>query len=316
MIKSVRQPLFAIALCLVTAGRLLAQGTVFNYQGRLNDGANLANGTNYGMVFYLYDAPTNGNLLGNVPVASVTASNGLFSTPLDFGNAFTGSPRWLEIAVQKNGGGFTTLVPRQSVLPTPYAIMAGSASNLVGTLPASQLNGAISLTQLPGVAITNTQTGVNLAGSFGGNFFGTLANFNAQLPTTLSNVNSQVATPLNLGGGTNFSASQIGGGTWANASVNYAYKSFSTNYTITTSDVVLNCTGTNQVITLLPAASFPPSTLLTIWSDNVNGSVIITNGTGFEAITVPGQGQGLAVLLGAANSPSNSVTLMVHGGHW
>jgi hypothetical protein len=125
-----------------------------------------------------------------------------------------------------------------------------------------------------------------------------------------------VATPINLGGGTNFNASQIAGGTWTNASVNYAYQSFYTNYTTTTNDVVLDCTGTNQVITLLPAANFPPTWLLTVWSDNVNGSVIITNGTGSEAITVPGQGQGLAVLLGPANSPSNSVTLMVHGGHW
>jgi hypothetical protein len=133
---------------------------------------------------------------------------------------------------------------------------------------------------------------------------------------TLSNIAAQVATPINLVGGTNFSAGQISGGTWTNASLTYGYKTFYTNYTITTTDVVLDCAGTNQVITLLPAANFPPTTLLTIWSDNLNGSVIITNGTGSEAITVPGQGQGLSVLLGPANSPSNCVTLMVHGGHW
>lgn len=98
--------------------------------------------------------------------------------------------------------------------------------------------------------------------------------------------------------------------------MNYSLKSFFTNYTAVPGDVVLNCTGTNQIITLPPASSLPPSTLLTIWSDNVNGSVVVTNATGFEAITVPGMGQGLAVRLGPANSPSNSVTLMVHGGHW
>ena len=47
------------------------QGTVFTYQGRLNDGGSPANGTNYGMVFYLYDAVTNGSSRTNsapVPV--------------------------------------------------------------------------------------------------------------------------------------------------------------------------------------------------------------------------------------------------------
>src|SRR5258708_7404117 len=80
-----------------------AQGTVFTYQGRLNDSGQPANGTNYGMVFYLYDAPTNGNLLGNLGIVSVTVSNGLFTVPLDFGNEFDGAPRWLQISIQKNG---------------------------------------------------------------------------------------------------------------------------------------------------------------------------------------------------------------------
>jgi len=308
MTKSVvRTFLFPTLFVLIATSRLCGQGTAFLYQGHLNDSGAPATGANYGMVFYLYDAPTNGNLLGDVGIVSVAVTNGLFSTPLDFGSVFNGNPRWLEITVQKDGGPFTTLYPLQPILPTPYAIFAESASNVLG---------AISLANLPTPTITNTETGVNLQGSFGGVFYGSLANFNSQLPLTLSNVNSQMATPLNLGGGTNFSAGQIGGGTWANASLSYTYKSFYTNYTITPTDTVLDCTGTNQVITLLPSADLPPTTLLTIWSDNVNGSVTITNGTGFEAITVPGQGQGLAVVLGPANSPSNCVTLMVHGGHW
>src|ERR1039457_3361798 len=97
-----------------------AQGTAFTYNGRLNDNGNPANGTNYGMVFYLYDAPTNGNLKGNLGIVSVTVSNGLFTVPLSFGSVFDGNPRWLEITVQKNGGAFTTLTPRQQITPTPY----------------------------------------------------------------------------------------------------------------------------------------------------------------------------------------------------
>src|SRR5215813_1308207 len=104
----------------------LGQGTVFTYQGRLSDGGLPANGTNYGMVFYLYDAATNGNLLGNLGVPSISVTNGVFTTALDFGGVFSGGPRWLEIAVQKNGGGFTTLTPRQSLTPAPYAMTAGS----------------------------------------------------------------------------------------------------------------------------------------------------------------------------------------------
>ena len=72
-----------------------AQGTIFTYQGSLNDNGSPANGTNYGMVFYLYDAPTNGNVLGNLGIVSVSVSNGLFTVPLDFGTNFPGADRWL-----------------------------------------------------------------------------------------------------------------------------------------------------------------------------------------------------------------------------
>jgi hypothetical protein len=305
MINFFRQTVFCLALLVATASELKAQGTAFTYQGLLNDGANPANGA-YDLRFTVFNASTNGSATSvAVTNYAVAVVNGMFAVTLDFGSGpFNGSAEWLDLGVRTNGASqFTTLWPRQPFTATPYAIMAGSASNLVGVVPGSQV-------------VTNYDPTAVLAGNFTGTFSGPLVNLYSQLPATLSNLTAQVVTPLNLGGGTNFSASQISGGTWTNASVNYAYKSFYTNYTITTSDVVLDCTGTNQVITLLPSANFPPSTLLTIWSDNVNGSVIITNGTGFEAITVPGQGQGLAVLLGPANSPSNSVTLMVHGGHW
>src|ERR1035437_848703 len=147
-----------------------AQGAAFTYQGRLNDGGSPANGTNYGMVFYLYDAPTNGNLLGNEGIASVTASNGLFTVPLSFesvfGNVFDGNPRWLEITVQTNGSGFTTLSPRQQITPTPYAIMANSASNLLGTLPAAQIDGTVLNASLPD---SPSFSGTVAATSFAGN---------------------------------------------------------------------------------------------------------------------------------------------------
>ena len=333
---------FILPLLLVsTAHSLYGQGTAFTYQGRLNAGSSLAGGS-YDLRFAAFSAVTNG-VQTSVAVTNpaVAVSNGLFTVTLDFGGGvFNGTPQWLEIGVRSNGvAAFTSLTPRQPVTPAPYAVMAGTASNLLGALPASQLNGAISLAQLPPGVVTNYAFSLNLSGAFGGEFHGLLADLNSQFPYTLSNLAAQVATPVNLAGGTNFSASQISGGLWTNAFIgnasistatiataaisnaaitviNYPYKSFFTNYTVKPTDVVLNCTGTNQIITLLPAANYTPSTLLTIWSDSLNGSVIITNATGFEAITVPGVGQGLSVVLGPANSPSNGVTLMVHGGHW
>ena len=294
MINNVRPIFLYFVFIALSASQIHGQGTAFTYQGQLAVGGTQANG-NYDFRFTLFNASTNGSAMtGLVTNTAVPVASGLFTLTMDFGSApFNGSSEWLNMEVRPNGGTlFTNVWPRQLLTPTPYAITAGTASNVVGVLPGSQFvtNGAV--------------------------FIGTLQNLNSQLPATLSNILAQVATPINLAGGTNLSAGQLNSGTWTNAALLYKYKTFYTNYSITTSDVVLDCTGTNQVITLLPAANFPPTTLLTIWSDNINGSVIITNGTGNEAITVPGQGQGLSVILGPANTPSNSVTLMVHGGHW
>jgi len=42
-------------------------GVGFTYQGRLIDGGTPANG-NYDLIFNLYDAPTNGNVLGSFSI--------------------------------------------------------------------------------------------------------------------------------------------------------------------------------------------------------------------------------------------------------
>jgi len=182
--------LAALAVFTLQPATAFAQGTAFTYQGRLNDGGQPANGTNYGMVFYLYNVPTGGTALGNLGIVSVTVSNGLFTTPLDFGNQFDGTPRWLEISVQKNGGSFTTLAPRQQVLPTPYAILAGTAGGLSGTLPVSQVSGVVPLAQLPAAVMTNNATGVtlsgNLFGNFGGSFYGNGGGLTGLNPANLS----------------------------------------------------------------------------------------------------------------------------------
>jgi hypothetical protein len=116
-------------------------------------------------------------------------SNGLFTTPLDFGNQFDGTPRWLEISVQKNGGSFTTLAPRQQILPTPYAIMANSASNLLGTLPAAQLTGTFPASQLSGTPAA----AVNFTGTLNGDVTG------SQNATVVSSVGGQSAANVASG---------------------------------------------------------------------------------------------------------------------
>ena len=150
-----------------------AQGTAFTYQGRLNDGANLASG-NYDLRFTIYDAASVGAQQGSTLTNSAVAvSNGLFTVTLDFGNQFPGANRWLEIGVRTNGGGaFSTLASRRPITVTPYAVTANSASNLLGTVPATQLGGTLSLAQLPGGLVTNNQAGVSLSGSFTGDALG------------------------------------------------------------------------------------------------------------------------------------------------
>lgn len=215
--------LFITLVLFAGINQTAAQGTVFTYQGRLNDSGQPANGTNYGMVFYLYDAPTNGNLLGSLGIASVTVSNGLFTLPLDFDNEFDGTPRWLQISVQKNGGAFTQLIPRQQITPSPYAIFANTASNLSGTLPVAQLNGSlpvgqlsgiVPLTQLPGAVVTNSATGVTLNGTFSGDGSGLLNTVTAGNYVFAFSSASQVVSSANTFQAIPFDALNLSGWTY------------------------------------------------------------------------------------------------------
>jgi hypothetical protein len=174
----------ALVLLVCLAGALVASplGSAFSYQGRLNDGANPASGF-YDLQFSVYDASVSCNQIGSTLTAVATpVTNGLFTVTLDFGaSVFTGASRWLAIGVRTNGSSsFAPLTPLQAILPTPYAIMANSASNLLGTVPAVSLTGIVPLAQLPTVVLTNNESGVSLSGTFSGNGGG-LTN----LPTAL-----------------------------------------------------------------------------------------------------------------------------------
>ncbi|MGC9944341.1 MAG: hypothetical protein ABSE48_21150, partial [Verrucomicrobiota bacterium] len=148
---------------------VFGQGTAFLYQGHLEDQNTPANG-NYDLEFTIYDAARNGDLLGMALTNFDTSvSNGLFTVSLDFGAVFTGQNCWLDVSVRTNGGSaFSELSPRQPIQSVPYAIMANGASNLLGSLPVSQLSGTLATGQFPASVVTNGASGLNLAGVFSG----------------------------------------------------------------------------------------------------------------------------------------------------
>jgi len=102
-----------------------AQGTTaFTYQGRLNAGANAANGS-YDMTFQIFDANVGGHpIAGPITNSAVAVTNGLFTVTLNFGaGVFTGTNYWVQMAVSPAGANtFAGLVPRQQLTPAPYAL--------------------------------------------------------------------------------------------------------------------------------------------------------------------------------------------------
>jgi hypothetical protein len=121
--------------------------TGFTYQGMLTVGTNAANG-HYDFRCAIYDAVTDGNLVGPVVTNTATAvANSFFDIFLLMSDdsAFQGEARWLEIAVRTNGGGgFLTLTPRQQITPTPYALYAPSAGTAAIATSASSFSGTVS----------------------------------------------------------------------------------------------------------------------------------------------------------------------------
>src|SRR3569833_1679890 len=122
---------FFIVLLATLSG--FAQGTAFVYQGRLSENCQPANGT-YDFTFTLYDSTNQpGNTIaGTVTNLGTKVVAGLFEASLDFGSAFVGAARWVEIGVRTNvTANYVSLTPHQPLSPVPYAIFAGATTNLV-----------------------------------------------------------------------------------------------------------------------------------------------------------------------------------------
>lgn len=116
--------LLIVPLCLATVATAQTPlGTGFTYQGEVTHGGQPINGSAK-LAFKLYDALTGGNLLGTQTLTSVPVSQGIFTVQLNGGgefgsSAFNGDKRWLEVAVNDS-----TLIPRQELTGTPYALLA------------------------------------------------------------------------------------------------------------------------------------------------------------------------------------------------
>lgn len=101
--------------------------TGITYQGQLKQGGAPLNGTRE-LRFSLWTQATEGALVaGPVVQSAVAVTNGLFTVEIDFGAAaFDGNPRWIEVVVCEGPTAgkptCTTLSPRQTVTPAPYAL--------------------------------------------------------------------------------------------------------------------------------------------------------------------------------------------------
>ncbi|MBS1794507.1 MAG: tail fiber domain-containing protein [Acidobacteria bacterium] len=120
--------LFLMMLLYLTPA--FAQTTEFTYQGRLVENSLPPTGV-YDFEFRLYTVETGGTAIAVLQRLNVAVANGAFTVKLDFGSQFTGTARWLEIAVKPSasGGGFQQLLPRQSVSSAPYSIRALNSVN-------------------------------------------------------------------------------------------------------------------------------------------------------------------------------------------
>jgi hypothetical protein len=135
--------LFFAVFMLSASSVLGAVGTKFTYQGRIAQAGTGVTGP-VDFEFALYDDPNAGTQVGpTIQRDDVPASDGLFTTDLDFGDVFNGQKLWLEIRVSRDypTEPYTTLTPRQELTPTPYAMWADDAGNAAFAADSDLLDG-------------------------------------------------------------------------------------------------------------------------------------------------------------------------------
>ncbi|HWF18727.1 MAG TPA: sialidase family protein [Verrucomicrobiae bacterium] len=175
-------PLFLLAFLLPASNPLWAQGTAFNYQGRLLVNSNAPTG-NYDMQFKLHPTATSTNQVGStLTLSPIGVTNGLFFVTLDFGNVYNGTLLYLEIGVRPTGtlSNYTILSPTQPLNPTPYSVYSENSAAFTGAISDSQLSTNVPLFDTGGkfsgpVVFSNASGNFNgaLSGTFNGAATGT-----------------------------------------------------------------------------------------------------------------------------------------------
>ena len=154
--KKVRIEIVLVLIWVTVCPALAQLNTAFNFQGRLNDGSNPANGR-YDLRFQLFEDLTGGSTVGQpIDRFNVLLINGVFSTSLDFGPIpfDTGRARHLEISLRPAGSlnAYVVLGGRQPLLNAPYSIRSiysSFAGVATGATNATNADNAASLGGLP-----------------------------------------------------------------------------------------------------------------------------------------------------------------------
>jgi len=315
--------------------------TSFTYQGELSDGGAPVNGA-YDFTFRLFDAASGGTQFGPTLCSDdLTVTNGKFTVSLDFGNAFPGVRRFIEVQVRSgaagecaNTTGYTTLLPRQEVTATPYATFAptaGTATSAVSAANASNLNNqpgsfyqnAANLTgtladarlstNVPRLNVANTFVSPVTAPTFNGALNGNAST--ATLAANASNLNGQPPSFFQ-------NASNLNAGTLADARLSTNVPLLSANNTFTgTNTFSQNTTFQAGVITQVGRiGSITPDPVRLMVNNNtaltLSSGPIASGESGLQFPnivvgnnTVDPSNQGSAVLSGGAIGVSNSVLL-------
>jgi hypothetical protein len=124
---------FIFVLVILIPLAAAAQGNAFNFQGRLNDGTNPANGR-YDLQFSLFNLVQGGAQIGStIARPNTILINGVFSVTLDFGAAAFNNPNsiFIEISVKpaNSPNAYTILGPRQQLTVVPFSVRAANATN-------------------------------------------------------------------------------------------------------------------------------------------------------------------------------------------
>ncbi len=313
----------SIILCLsaALATHVLAAAApeVVTYQGRLLSAAGSPISSAQNMVFLIYDASSNGNLLytaagttGSPGSISVTPSNGLFT--VDLGGAGTNAldptlfrdntTMYLEVRV-----GGETLTPRKRLATSPYAFNAkyldgvGASTNASATyIPVSDANGNFtfneaSSTQFRTSATTTLATATNAPVKIG-----SLPAYNGTSKLQVYTPDSDMAALISLGttgvlnfvrsnGGVTFSSKgKIGYGN-SNFFANSTANSFNIQGGSTLGPILIGATSNNAPLvvsaddrvgvgTSSPATLFEVAGTSTLAVANITSSSIATLNVG------------------------------------